>query len=728
MIIYIIIKIWLSFLCIVKFKWIKEIWKLSLSIDLIIMICFFYLLMKKEIAIITQIFIFSFIIVNIFLLYRGINYILENNNKILEKIKKYISKKKQQEIKKFFLKPIVCKIIYYMIWLLPWNIGYWIYFWIVENGWYMRVWITSTRDIIFWKIFKWDSRTFFFNIFKNINNNEIIIKTIWRIFFISFYIRQELLSVKITKYIWLRGIIYMYLTIFYYYLFEELFIINNYLFYLLIILEFVLLYNVEKIINYYEGNIIEIWKKNNINVEHNKTLLYTFKNPFYWEAFFKWDLCLSFWDIIFQDSVSLNILYKYMIFVNKNTKGYFDKQMNIGTRVNKIRISGVQMPVFSIIWNILPRTRYVIINLKGVAYETTYDSIYIKKYQTNKYKINLSHNKNLYLSYYEKTYSKTSLLMFVWILKNNHMYWYLFFKGAMSYYSRLEGDLSLFYFHYVKDINMRFFLLSYYAYILKYDKRILKDINILLDLLYTKTVPYFLEETYFDLYEKDLIKNGSILPISGNICSIKNYKKMFKIMGRIMWANHEYISWNSKLIEQYWKLLDIAYNILPKKIYDNEMLTEKEENFLWFMQYKIIATLRGTGDFVFFILHSEDTFETNIDLISVLIPLKNKEKKWLLNNYNKLYNENWEIKEILEMEEEDSILENFVVEKDEEYLSLFFVILINQNIFFEKFSFNFMSEEELYEKSNTQFLMNNYFLMDWEEYKKYKDYKYFFND
>jgi hypothetical protein len=43
------------------------------------------------------------------------NYLFINRKKITEKIKERISEKKIEKIKEFFLKSIICDIIYYMI-------------------------------------------------------------------------------------------------------------------------------------------------------------------------------------------------------------------------------------------------------------------------------------------------------------------------------------------------------------------------------------------------------------------------------------------------------------------------------------------------------------------------------------------------------------------------------------------------------------------------------------
>ena len=145
--------------------------KVFLFFDLTVVLVYLLMVYKKGFGLVVSILVISLIIIVIFLMYKLINYIEKNNEKILNKMKKYISVEKQKKIRKFFIKPIVCKLIYYGVWLLPWNVGYWVYFWIMEYGWYARVWITSTRDIILWRLFKWDSRDFFYKLYGKMRKN-----------------------------------------------------------------------------------------------------------------------------------------------------------------------------------------------------------------------------------------------------------------------------------------------------------------------------------------------------------------------------------------------------------------------------------------------------------------------------------------------------------------------------------------------------------------------------
>jgi len=163
MIIYIIIKLMLSYWLVFKKKWIK-VERLGMIMDIIIVIIFFYLWWKSVMNIETtyKVFIIGVIILSWFLLYRGINIILKN----FEKIIKWVESK--EKIKKILLNPKMNKIIYYSVWGLPWNIMYWVYFWVMENGWYVRVWYCSNRDIFFMKYLKWDSRRFFYKVNEGI--------------------------------------------------------------------------------------------------------------------------------------------------------------------------------------------------------------------------------------------------------------------------------------------------------------------------------------------------------------------------------------------------------------------------------------------------------------------------------------------------------------------------------------------------------------------------------
>jgi hypothetical protein len=123
--------------------------------------------------------------------------------------------------------------------MLPWNIGYWMYFYIMENGWYWRVWINSTRDVILFKIFKWDSRMYFYKLNEKIYENKVmmkiwsikeeIIKGILRILWLISYLRKNFVKMTIVEYIINRILVFCYLSIFYLYTFENVQIINKWI-------------------------------------------------------------------------------------------------------------------------------------------------------------------------------------------------------------------------------------------------------------------------------------------------------------------------------------------------------------------------------------------------------------------------------------------------------------------------------------------------------------------
>jgi len=292
-------------------------------------------------------------------------------------VTKRISKERKERIKRFFLKPIVCTIIYYIVWMLPWNIMYWIYFYIMEHGWYWRVWINSVRDIILWKVFKWDSRIYFYELNERISKNRIvkliyrikdkIVKGILRSLLILSWIKKIFLEVKITQYIMSRIIILCYLSIFYLYMFKGIIIINYYVFYIVIIIEVILMLLFDNIITIIikkkkEKYIIMLAK---IVKEENFWLMYDPLDLRYYDparAIFEENNMV--WNKILGDSVSLNILYEYMLYVNKNTKGYYYYKYGILTKIKSIKLYELS----NIPWSILPETRYTIMAMRYVQW------------------------------------------------------------------------------------------------------------------------------------------------------------------------------------------------------------------------------------------------------------------------------------------------------------------------------------------------------------------------
>src|SRR5687767_13718904 len=80
-----------------------------LIILLYIYMLYYFFLFNK------YLFLFGLLLIIIFLFYILINYIFIKQSYLLIKLKKIINEKKQKKIKKFFLKPLICKIIYYGI-------------------------------------------------------------------------------------------------------------------------------------------------------------------------------------------------------------------------------------------------------------------------------------------------------------------------------------------------------------------------------------------------------------------------------------------------------------------------------------------------------------------------------------------------------------------------------------------------------------------------------------
>jgi len=177
-----------------------------------------------------------------------------------------------------------------------------------------------------------------------------------------------MLEVKIKRYIWIRIVVYMYLSIFYLYFALYLQNINYYLFLVLIGCEIILLIFLREIIDYmnvrYFKELAILYKEGVIGEEFMEMVV-KLRDPLEIGVRLKFELNKYIWDKTLSNAVVLNILYKYMVWVNKNTEGYYDRKMNIRSRVH-VRLF---LEERSIIWDILPRTRYVIISFKYLGYE-----------------------------------------------------------------------------------------------------------------------------------------------------------------------------------------------------------------------------------------------------------------------------------------------------------------------------------------------------------------------
>ena len=549
MIIYIIVKIMLSYFLIIKKQWIKETWKLDIGIDLLVVCIFIYLMRISEIEIEKTLWIVlvGSMMIGIFLGFKMLNKVLEKKEKIIEWVEK------REKVKMFLLRPEVNKIIYYGVWMLPWNIVYWIYFWIVENGWYIRVWYSSNRDIFFWRYFKWDSRDFFgairrydiIMVWIRVRITDRIYKGLCRIMIIVYLIRERMKEMKVSKYIWIRMVVYMYLSVFYLYFTVYLHIINYYLLIIIIIIEMIGLLFLEEIVVYIERRYeidaayySKLIEKGIITLEFAEIrdkMLY----PLVTDTRMKWELNVYVWDKTLSNSITLNMLYTYMIWVNKKTEGYYDRQMNIRSRVHRKKFIEEK----SIIWDVLPRTRYVIIALKYFGYEQSSINIANDINVGIEYKINnLCIDKKFYLGYYEKAYSNTSLLMFLWMMRVNKSYWGIFeLRGKIS-----DKDLEEFY-SFKKNEGIHIYDYMTLVYFVK-DKRFMNEI-ILFSYILSQWIHYYTDADYMYYYKDRLVEKRKEIEIPKEFCSIKEYRMIFKIMGRIQLYEEEGIVWNEKLQE-----------------------------------------------------------------------------------------------------------------------------------------------------------------------------------
>ena len=284
------------------------------------------------------------------------------------------------------------------------------------------------------------------------------------------------------------------------------------------------------------------------------------RSPMFIDTRLKWEENVFIWDKTLSNSATLNILYKYMIWVNKNTKGYYDFKMNMRTRIHRKKF----LEEKSIIWDVLPRTRYVIVNLKYFGYETcpiVENGVEVdKEYEF----INIKRNRNFYLSYYDKTYNKAPLTLLVWILRKHKYYW----AGREEQFIRnLSEEIS----HYYKieySSNISHFL-SELMYIYMHDKRYFK-INMMLVSLFNRHSLFCCEELFFHYYKWYMIENVKEKEIPTEFYSLKDYKIIFKIMGRIQINEEEAIVWNEKLQ----KMLDKKEELLNKE-YNEIMSNEK---------------------------------------------------------------------------------------------------------------------------------------------------------
>lgn len=573
MIIYIIIKILLSYFLIIKKKWIEDSKKLDIFVDILTVCIFIYLVKRSEIELEKTLWILwlGSMMIGMFLVFKLLDKVLKKKEEIIGWIEK------KEKVKKFLLKPEVNKVIYYGIWMLPWNIGYWVYFWIMENGWYLRVWYSSNRDVFFWRYFKWDSRDFFYNIHFNIYTNRFIIYIreeitdrlyigLFRMMIIVYVIRGRMQEMSIGKYIWIRAVIYMYLCIFYLYFAVYLHVINYYLLWIIIIIEIIVILYIKEIVEYYEEKMkIEkmhylMLMEKGIMTREMIEIKDKFLDPLEIDTRMKWEINVYIWDRTLSNSITLNILYNYMIWVNKNTKGYYDKSMNIRSRIHRKKLIEEK----SIIWDILPRTRYVIVALKYFGYKISVCNVAASgiNIDIEYVLINLHRNKFLYLGYYEKTYSKTSLLMFLWMLRINKQFWPSW--EGLPYNENKE--LKKFYSHIGYDGGYIYKLITLYYFL--EDKRYC-DENVLFEYLLSRWIYYYADADYMHYNKERIYEKRKEIEIPEEFSGIKEYKMMFRIMGRIQLYEEESMVWNEKLQELLKEKEEKEKEELKKKTIEN---------------------------------------------------------------------------------------------------------------------------------------------------------------
>ncbi len=463
--------------------------------------------------------------------FRILNYILVNFEKVFEW--------KRKEI---LLRPVVNKIIYYGIWMLPWNIIYWIYFWKLENLWYFRVWICSNRDIFFWKYFKWDCRLFFFKLNNIIFNNNFVfrfmrlmywdlIRCFLRILLLLASIRKRLLEVSIWLYILNRIFVFCYLSIFYLYFFENIQILNVWLLILLLLVEFIIFYFIGYILKYviltqnkrFKG-VLKAFDGTKIQI-----LIDPLTHTYYIPARTFFEVNNTVWNIILGDSISLNILRKYMIWVNENTEGYYYKNMNILVKKNIRKLYELS----SVPFDILPTTRYIMFRL----------------YYFNDGDLRLNQNgygiiymKNSYLSFFEKTYAaKSSLLGIRFLLKLNYPINFCFIRKL--YINSITEPMEKVIDFFLMDQKITFWKLKLAEMHMSNPE--LLNIFYVLNFFFNHQIYH--TEDYFmsDLYYLNPINNK--MPVIKLEGSIKDYKENIKILANFLLYQEEGIVWNKEI-------------------------------------------------------------------------------------------------------------------------------------------------------------------------------------
>ena len=578
-----------------------------------IIIIYFFFLVNNQIEFKWYLFLWCLFWILLFLFLKSLNYILKNFNKII----KWIEKK--ERIKKILLYPAINKCIYYFVWMLPWNIGYWIYFWVMENGWYFRVWICSNRDIIFYKYFKWDSRDFFFKSNKILFENfflkflnyfykNIVLKLFLRVLILFSKIRGNLINVNFINFLLNRIFVFCYLNFFFLAFFENLQILNRWILIVLIIIEtffflfieFVLIYMIQSNKDYY-NNLLNLFDPIIIQLMIDPL---TYREFLAAKSFF--EVNNQVWNIILGDSISLGILKEYMLWVNKNTKGYYFYKMNILPKYNIKKYHKLS----SIPFDILPRTRYVIMNLRNINNNFLKDlEILNNKIKMPDYRIR--EMKNLYLTYFEKTYAvDSSLLSIIFLLRMNFP---INYSNLDEFYGKIWDEPIWKVINHIMLIQKSTFWKLRLAEINKANPELFNIFFFLNSLKINKQL-YNIEY----LFMSDFFKTNMVwkIPEIKEISSVKEYKGNINLLTHFVLYEEEGIVWNNDIIECL-ELLEIELinnKLKYNKIFFNLYINLSKENcIIDFLNYEISGSIE---EYVFQFLKLE--FNLSFELCYLL--------------------------------------------------------------------------------------------------------------
>jgi len=434
------------------------------------------------------------------------------------------------------------------------------------------------------KYLGWDSRNFFFKlnkllfnnvfgIFMNFIKDELVRSMLRFLIFLSIF-KKKLLEMKFYVYMLHRLFAFCYLSLFYFFFADTIYLFNKWLIIIIIVIEFFLIIFIGRILEFF------ILTKNNILIEVMNILnyykeiqliidplTYTYFMPA--KAFF--EVNNQVWNIILGNSVSLNILKQYMLWVNKNTKGYYFYEMNILPKYNIKKL----FEISSIPFDILPRTRYVIMQLRFVnnglsnVLEQETEVIVLPDYR-------IKDVKNLYLSYFEKTYAvDSSLLSIIFLLRLNPLLNSIYLQeiykkfldepcGIILNYIMLNQKSTLWRLR-LAEINKANPELFNICYLLNSFNKNSQIYNI----------EYFFMLNFFSSnFEKKL----SVISYNG---SIKGYKENIKLLAHFVLYEEEGIVWNPNLFNHFEKIENVFDK--DRKIYDELFLNiykeVKEINF-----------------------------------------------------------------------------------------------------------------------------------------------------